>query len=292
MRREQFDVVVLDPPRQGCPDAVSTGLRGSARRIVYVSCNPERLAVERARLERGGYRLSRLQGVDMFPHTDHIEAVAVFEPASRPTWHNTPAEPRPASTVVVLRPGATAAFEVLLVRRNDRVAFMAGAYVFPGGRVDEADPSGARTPRFWVEPPRFTDLTTADEWRYRAAAVRELTEEADVRVGVDDLVPIAHWVTPRDRDSPLRHPLLPDADARRSGGAARRRRDDGAGVADADRRDGSMPARRDHAAATDVDHAAAARAACTRCRTSLAWAGTTPWCGCEPGFVKSARVAC
>jgi 23S rRNA (uracil1939-C5)-methyltransferase len=46
-----------------------------------VSCNPERLAVERARLERGGYRLSRLQGVDMFPHTDHIEAVAVFEAA-------------------------------------------------------------------------------------------------------------------------------------------------------------------------------------------------------------------
>jgi len=109
---------------------------------------------------------------------------------------NTSAQLRPAATVVVLRPGATAAFEVLLVRRNDRVAFMAGAYVFPGGRVDEADASGARDAGFLGEAPRFDDLTTADEWRYRTAAVRELMEEANVRVGLDDLVPIAHWVTP------------------------------------------------------------------------------------------------
>ncbi len=82
LQLEMFEVVVLDPPRQGCPDAVLDGVcRLEPARIVYVSCNPERLAVERARLERGGYRLSRLQGVDMFPHTDHIEAVAVFEPA-------------------------------------------------------------------------------------------------------------------------------------------------------------------------------------------------------------------
>ena len=110
--------------------------------------------------------------------------------------HTTPAELRPASTVVVLRPGATAAFEVLLVRRNDRVAFMAGAYVFPGGRVDDADASGVREAAFLGESPRFPDLTTADEWRYRVAAVRELMEEANVRVEVDDLLPIAHWVTP------------------------------------------------------------------------------------------------
>ena len=82
LQQEMFEVVVLDPPRQGCPDAVLDGVcRLEPGRIVYVSCNPERLAVERARLERGGYRLSRLQGVDMFPHTDHIEAVAVFDPA-------------------------------------------------------------------------------------------------------------------------------------------------------------------------------------------------------------------
>jgi 8-oxo-dGTP pyrophosphatase MutT (NUDIX family) len=108
----------------------------------------------------------------------------------------TRAEPRPASTVVVLRPGAVAAFEVLLVRRNDRVAFMAGAFVFPGGRVDDADDAGVREAAFLSEAPRFRDLTPAEEWRYRVAAVRELLEEANVRVTVDDLVPIAHWVTP------------------------------------------------------------------------------------------------
>ena len=108
----------------------------------------------------------------------------------------TPAPLRQASTVVVLRAGASTPFEVLLVRRNDRVAFMAGAYVFPGGRVDEGDADGPRDAAFLGEAPRFADLTTDDEWRFRAAAVRELMEEATVRVSVDDLVPIAHWVTP------------------------------------------------------------------------------------------------
>jgi len=108
----------------------------------------------------------------------------------------TPAELRPASTVVVLRPGTAAPFEVLHVRRNDRVAFMAGAFVFPGGRVDDADAEGVHDAAFLNQAPRFGDLTPGDEWRYRVAAVRELMEEANVRVTVDDLVPIAHWVTP------------------------------------------------------------------------------------------------
>lgn len=78
--RDPFDVVVLDPPRQGCPDAVLDAVgRLQPRRTIYVSCNPEALSAERARIEREGYRLSRLQGVDMFPHTEHIEAVAVFD---------------------------------------------------------------------------------------------------------------------------------------------------------------------------------------------------------------------
>jgi 23S rRNA (uracil1939-C5)-methyltransferase len=81
LQQEMFEVVVLDPPRQGCPDAVLDGVcRLEPGRIVYVSCNPARLAVERLRLERGGYLMSRLQAVDMFPHTDHLEAVAVFDP--------------------------------------------------------------------------------------------------------------------------------------------------------------------------------------------------------------------
>jgi 8-oxo-dGTP pyrophosphatase MutT (NUDIX family) len=105
-------------------------------------------------------------------------------------------ELRPASTVVVLRPAAGVAFEVLLVRRNDRVAFMAGAYVFPGGRVDEADRTARVAARFLNDPPRFSDLSPDEELAYRVAASRELEEEAAVRIGVDQLIPLAHWVTP------------------------------------------------------------------------------------------------
>lgn len=102
---------------------------------------------------------------------------------------------RPASTVVVLRDAASTVdpFEILMVRRNDTVAFMAGSYVFPGGRVDESDrpPAGAR-----ISKAVFPDLTDAEEATYRMAAVRELQEEANVYITIDDLHPFAHWVTP------------------------------------------------------------------------------------------------
>jgi 8-oxo-dGTP pyrophosphatase MutT (NUDIX family) len=105
--------------------------------------------------------------------------------------------PRPAATVVILREGRP--FEVLMVRRNDQVAFMAGAYVFPGGRVDEGDSRGLEGLRAWGPerlPPRFADLDLAGEWAHRRAAVRELSEEANVRIAPEVLEPFAHWVTP------------------------------------------------------------------------------------------------
>ena len=80
-----------------------------------------------------------------------------------------------------------------MVRRNDKVAFMAGSYVFPGGRVDEGDRPAANTP---VPRATFKDLSDVEEAAYRAAAVRELAEEANVRISFDDLRPFAHWVTP------------------------------------------------------------------------------------------------
>ena len=77
--REPFDVVVLDPPRQGCPDAVIDRVCAlAAPRIVYVSCNPEKLAGEQRRFRQHGYRMTEMQGVDMFPHTEHIETVSMF----------------------------------------------------------------------------------------------------------------------------------------------------------------------------------------------------------------------
>jgi 8-oxo-dGTP pyrophosphatase MutT (NUDIX family) len=80
-----------------------------------------------------------------------------------------------------------------MVRRNDKVAFMAGSYVFPGGRVDAADhPAVGVT----LPPPTFADLTPSLEAAYRTAAVRELQEEASVVITAADLHPYAHWVTP------------------------------------------------------------------------------------------------
>ena len=74
------DVVVLDPPREGCSPPVLDDVFGRLRpsAAVYVSCNPEALATELGRICRAGYQVSSLQPVDMFPHTAHIETVAVL----------------------------------------------------------------------------------------------------------------------------------------------------------------------------------------------------------------------
>ena len=79
--RDSWDAVVLDPPRQGCPAVVLSAVFEQIRpaRVVYVSCNPDALAAELPVILKTGYRVSRVQPVDMFPHTDHIETVMAFE---------------------------------------------------------------------------------------------------------------------------------------------------------------------------------------------------------------------
>lgn len=142
---------------------------------------------------------------------------------------------KPASTVVVVR-DQSGGFEVLLVKRNDEVAFMAGAHVFPGGRVDASD--AITDPSSCCDGvaalPQFHDLSPAEEIAYRVAGIRELVEEAGVlfaraadgspasrgvldevraavaageslaalvgryqlRLALDAFVALAHWVTP------------------------------------------------------------------------------------------------
>jgi len=74
------EVVVADPPRAGFhPKALRAVLALAAGRIVYVSCNPATLARDLATLRAGGYRLTAVQPLDMFPHTPHIEVVARLE---------------------------------------------------------------------------------------------------------------------------------------------------------------------------------------------------------------------
>ena len=78
--KEAWDAVILDPPRQGCPPEVITGVfeRITPAKVVYVSCNPEALAKELPSILKTGYRVARIQPVDMFPHTEHIETVMSF----------------------------------------------------------------------------------------------------------------------------------------------------------------------------------------------------------------------
>ncbi len=148
----------------------------------------------------------------------------------------------PAATVVLLRTEG-GSLEVFLVRRHDKVAFMGGAHVFPGGRVDAADrfpdPEGV-CDGVREAAARIPDLPPADAVAVHVAAIRELFEEAGVllardahgsivpiegeaavrfdplrlglthrtlalrdvvdrerlRLALDALAPIAHWVTP------------------------------------------------------------------------------------------------
>jgi tRNA/tmRNA/rRNA uracil-C5-methylase (TrmA/RlmC/RlmD family) len=82
-RRGGVDAVVLDPPRAGAGVELM-GLLASAvrQRIVYVSCEPATLARDLAAIEGKGWQITDLRAFDLFPHTHHIESVAVLERAS------------------------------------------------------------------------------------------------------------------------------------------------------------------------------------------------------------------
>jgi 8-oxo-dGTP pyrophosphatase MutT (NUDIX family) len=88
--------------------------------------------------------------------------------------------PRPSASVVLLRRGgkhADRALEVLLLKRTESAKFMPGVWVFPGGGVDEEDGAG--------------------EAGHRACAVRELEEEAGIRLPADEeLILFSRWITP------------------------------------------------------------------------------------------------
>ena len=75
-----FDVVILDPPREGCrPSSIDRLLtQYEPSRIVYVSCDPESLARDLRQITRFRYAIDSMQPVDMFPHTPHIETVVVL----------------------------------------------------------------------------------------------------------------------------------------------------------------------------------------------------------------------
>ena len=79
-RRERFDKALIDPPRSGALEVLEPIAASGVRRLVYVSCYPSTLARDAERLVHGlGFRLAAAGAMDMFPHTAHLESMALFE---------------------------------------------------------------------------------------------------------------------------------------------------------------------------------------------------------------------
>ena len=75
----KFDVVIMDPPRAGASlDFLRSVVTLSPQKVVYISCNPETQARDLSFLTRKGYKVRRIQPVDMFPHTEHVETVVLL----------------------------------------------------------------------------------------------------------------------------------------------------------------------------------------------------------------------
>lgn len=108
--------------------------------------------------------------------------------------------PVPAATVVLLRPGPDGP-EVLLTQRPSTMAFGPGLHVFPGGKVDPEDAAadGVSPDEAAAAARRLGDnVSPREAVALHRAAIRELREEANIRLdGMDRLIPIAHWTTPR-----------------------------------------------------------------------------------------------
>ena len=77
-QRERFSKIILDPPRAGAKGIEYSLASFDAEKILYVSCNPATLARDLAALARHGYKLTSVQPIDLFPHTFHVETLAVM----------------------------------------------------------------------------------------------------------------------------------------------------------------------------------------------------------------------
>ena len=75
--QQTFDKILLDPARAGATGLIDQMGHFAAQRIVYVSCNPATLARDSQRLLAQGYKLAKLGMLDMFPHTSHLESMAL-----------------------------------------------------------------------------------------------------------------------------------------------------------------------------------------------------------------------
>jgi 23S rRNA (uracil1939-C5)-methyltransferase len=85
VRNGHPDVIITDPPRAGMDeDVIKTILEAAPEKVVYVSCNPATQARDLALMDEM-YKVTRIQPVDMFPHTHHVENVVLLEKRIAPT---------------------------------------------------------------------------------------------------------------------------------------------------------------------------------------------------------------
>jgi len=76
---EKFNLVILDPPREGARNIISVLEKMHPEKIIYISCNPATMARDIHELSLSGYSIKRIKPFDMFPHTYHIEVIALLE---------------------------------------------------------------------------------------------------------------------------------------------------------------------------------------------------------------------
>ncbi len=79
---ECFDLIVIDPPRQGCKEIIHLLPALGAKKILYISCDPATMIRDMELMAKHGYNLLRINGIDMFPQTSHIEVIALLEKSS------------------------------------------------------------------------------------------------------------------------------------------------------------------------------------------------------------------
>ena len=78
-KRAHADVIVVDPPRKGCDEALLwTIVKMQPEKVVYVSCDPATLARDVKYLRENGYEVRKAKAVDQFPHTVHVESVVLL----------------------------------------------------------------------------------------------------------------------------------------------------------------------------------------------------------------------
>ena len=76
---QKIDVVFMDPPRAGSDkNFLSKLVTLSPEKVVYISCNPQTQARDLLYLSKNGYKVKKIQPVDMFPHTSHVETIVLL----------------------------------------------------------------------------------------------------------------------------------------------------------------------------------------------------------------------